>query len=120
MNRSGKVLYVKDYDSNFKTCTFKLDDELGTEMVLNAQVKLFQSAFDSSLEGKGKISKYILEYNEDGYLTKVEYAGFGNARVPDGQGIFGKSFVLDKEGRVVEEHYLGKDGKCIELVFQEE
>lgn len=111
MNRSGKVLYVKDYDSNFKTCTFKLDDELGTEMVLNAQVKLFQSAFDSSLEGKGKISKYILEYNEDGYLTKVEYAGFGNARVPDGQGIFGKSFVLDKEGRVVEEHYLGKDGK---------
>mgnify|MGYP003543308958 FL=1 len=111
MNRSGKVLYVKDYDSNFKTCTFKLDDELGTEMVLNAQVKLFQSAFDSSLEGKGKISKYILEYNEDGYLTKVEYAGFGNARVPDGQGIFGKSFVLDNEGRVVEEHYLGKDGK---------
>ena len=111
MNRSGKVLYVKDYDSNFKTCTFKLDDELGTEMVLNAQVELFQSAFDSSLEGKGKISKYILEYNEDGYLTKVEYAGFGNARVPDGQGIFGKSFVLDNEGRVVEEHYLGKDGK---------
>lgn len=111
MNRSGKVLYVKDYDSNFKTCTFKLDDELGTEMVLNAQVKLFQSAFDNSLEGKGKISKYILEYNEDGYLTKVEYAGFGNARVPDGQGIFGKSFVLDKEGRVVEEHFLGKDGK---------
>ena len=111
MNRSGKVRYVKDYDSNFKTCTFKLDDELGTEMVLNAQVELFQSAFDSSLEGKGKISKYILEYNEDGYLTKVEYAGFGNARVPDGQGIFGKSFVLDNEGRVVEEHYLGKDGK---------
>lgn len=111
MNRSGKVLYVKDYDSNFKTCTFKLDDELGTEMVLNAQVTLFQSAFDNSLEGKGKISKYILEYNEDGYLTKVEYAGFGNARVPDGQGIFGKSFVLDKEGRVIEEHYLGKDGK---------
>lgn len=110
-NRSGKVLYVKDYDSNFKTCTFKLDDELGTEMVLNAQVELFQSAFDNSLEGKGKISKYILEYNEDGYLTKVEYAGFGNARVPDGQGIFGKSFVLDKEGRVIEEHYLGKDGK---------
>ena len=111
MNRSGKVLYVKDYDGNFKTCTFKLDDELGTEMVLNAQVKLFQSAFDNSLEGKGKISKYILEYNEDGFLTKVEYAGFGNARVPDGQGIFGKSFVLDKEGRVIEEHYLGKDGK---------
>lgn len=111
MNRSGKVLYVKDYDSNFKTCTFKLDDELGTEMVLNAQVDLFQSAFDNSLEGKGKISKYILEYNEDGYLTKVEYASFGNARVPDGQGIFGKSFVLDKEGRIIEEHYLGKDGK---------
>lgn len=51
MNRSGKVLYVKDYDSNFKTCTFKLDDELGTEMVLNAQEEIFQSVFDNSLQG---------------------------------------------------------------------
>lgn len=111
MDRSGKVLYVKDYDSNMKTCTFKLDDELGTEMTLNAQVKLFQSAFDVSLDGKGKISKYILEYDDEGHLVKVEYAGFGNVRVPDGQGIFGRRYVLDDEGRVIEEHYLGKDGK---------
>lgn len=112
MNRSGKVLYVKDYDSNFKTCTFKLDDELGTEMTLNAQVALFQSNFDNTLEdGKGKISKYILDYDDNGYLRKVEYAGFGNVRVPDGQGIFGKSYVVDDKGRVIEEHYLGKDGK---------
>lgn len=94
-----------------KTCTFKLDDELGTEMTLNAQVKLFQSAFDVSLDGKGKISKYILEYDDEGHLVKVEYAGFGNVRVPDGQGIFGRRYVLDDEGRVIEEHYLGKDGK---------
>lgn len=110
-DRSGKVLYVKDYDSNLKTCTFKLDDELGTEMTLNAQVNLFESAFDVSLDGKGKISKYILDYDEEGHLVKVEYAGFGNVRVPDGQGIFGRSYVLDDEGRVIEEHYLGKDGK---------
>ena len=112
MNCSGKVLYVKDYDTNFKTCTFKLDDELGTEMTLNSQVSLFQSAFDSQLEGKSKISKYILSYDEKGRLEKVEYAGFGNVRVPDGQGIFGRSYVYDKEGRVIEEHYLGKDGKA--------
>lgn len=111
MDRSGKVLYVKDYDSNFRTCTFKLDDDLGTEMTLNAQVALFQSNFDNtSDDGKGKISKYILDYDDNGYLRKVEYAGFGNVRVPDGQGIFGKSYVVDKKGRVIEEHYLGKDG----------
>lgn len=111
MNRSGKVLYVKDYDSNFKTCTFKLDDELGTEMTLNSQVTLFQSAFDTNIEGKSKISKYILEYDDKGRLIKVEYAGFGNIRVPDGQGLFGREYVYDKQGRIVEEHYLGKDGK---------
>lgn len=111
MNRSGKVLYVKDYDTNFKTCTFKLDDELGTEMTLNSQVDLFQSAYDTNLEGKSKISKYILEYDEDGRLIKTEYAGFGNIRVPDGQGIFGRWYVYDEKGRVIEEHYLGKDGK---------
>ncbi len=110
MDCSGKVLYVKDYDTNFKTCTFKLDDELGTEMTLNSQVSLFQSAFDNFLEGKSKISKYILDYNENGQLVKVEYAGFGNVRVPDGQGIFGRRYVYDKEGHVIEEHYLGKDG----------
>lgn len=110
-DRSGKVLYVKDYDSNFKTCTFKLDDELGTEMTLNSQVELFQSMFDKNVEGKSKISKYILEHDDEGRLIKVEYAGFGNIRVPDGQGIFGRKYVYDEDGRMVEEHFLGKDGK---------
>lgn len=110
-NASGKVLYVKDFDSNLKTCTFRLNDELGTEMTLNSQVKLFESSFDNtSIKGKSKISKYILEFDNNGYLTKVEYAGFGNVRVPDGQGIFGRKYIYDKNGRVIEEHYLGKDG----------
>lgn len=111
MNQSGKVLYVKDFDSNLKTCTFRLNDELGTEMTLNSQVALFESSFDNSAnKGKSKISKYILEFDDNGYLSKVEYAGFGNVRVPDGQGIFGRKYVHDKDGRVIEEHYLGKDG----------
>lgn len=110
-NQHGKVLYVKDYDTNLKTCTFRLDDELGTEMTLNANVDLFESSFDNTvLTGKSKISKYILKFDDNGYLTKVQYAGFGNMLVPDGQGIFGKSYVYDKDGRVIEEHYLGKDG----------
>lgn len=110
-DRSGRVLYVKDFDSNLKTCTFKLNDEFGTEMTLNSQVELFQSSFDSMLEGKSRISKYILHYDDDGLLEKVEYAGFGNVRVSDGQGIFGKSYVYDSKGRIIEESYLGKDGK---------
>lgn len=111
MDRSGKVLYVKDYDSNFKTCTFKLDDELGTEMTLNSQVDIYQTMYDINNEGKSKISKFVLEYDDEGRLAKVEYAGFGNVRVPDGQGIFGRRYVYDEEGRLAEEHYLGKDGK---------
>ncbi|MDE7462592.1 MAG: serine/threonine protein kinase [Muribaculaceae bacterium] len=110
-NQSGRVLYVKDYDSNMKTCTFKLNDEFGTEMTLNSQVDIFQSSFDNNLEGKSKISKYILHFSDDGLLKRMEYAGFGNIRVSDGQGIFGKSYVYDKKGRIIEETYLGKDGK---------
>lgn len=110
-NQHGKVLYVKDFDTNLKTCTFRLDDELGTEMTLNANVDLFESSFDNTvLTGKSKISKYILEFDDNGFLTKVQFAGFGNMLVPDGQGIFGKSYVYDKDGRVIEEQYLGKDG----------
>lgn len=111
-DQSGRVLYVKDYDGNFKTCTFKLDDELGTEMTLNAQTELFESAFDNmQSSGKSRISKYILTYDEDGYLEKEEYASYGSVRVADGQGIFARRYVRDKKGRVIEEHYLGKDGK---------
>lgn len=111
LDQHGKVLYVKDYDSNLKTCTFRLNDELGTEMTLNSNVALFESSFDNSaLKNKSKISKYILNFNDKGYLTKVQYAGFGNVLVPDGQGIFGRSYVYDKDGRVIEERYLGKDG----------
>lgn len=110
-DQHGKVLYVKDFDSNLKTCTFRLNDELGTEMTLNSTVDLFESSFDiASLKGKSKISKYILDFDENGYLINVQYAGFGNVLVPDGQGIFGRSFVRDNEGRVLEERFLGKDG----------
>lgn len=110
-NVAGKVLYVKDFDSNLKTCTFRLNDELGTEMTLNSQVELFESSFDNTtIKGKSKISKYILDFDENGFLSKVEYAGFGNVRVPDGQGIFGRQYAYDKDGRVIEEVFLGKDG----------
>lgn len=110
-DQHGKVLYVKDYDTNLKTCTFRLNDELGTEMTLNSTVDIFESSFDNTiLKGKSKISKYILDFDDNGYLTKVQYAGFGNILVPDGQGIFGRSYVYDKDGRIIEEKYLGKDG----------
>lgn len=110
-NQSGRVLYVKDFDSNMKTCTFKLDDELGTEMTLNSQVSLFESAFDSNKEGKSRISKYILDFDKNGYLIRERYAGFGNILVPDGQGIFGKEYKHDKHGRVIEVAFLGKNGQ---------
>lgn len=109
-DRSGRILYVKDFDTNLKTCTFKLSDEFGTEMTLNSQTELFESSFDAMLDGKSKISKYILHYDDDGHLLKMEYAGFGNIRVSDGQGIYGKSFKYDKQGRIIEESSLGKDG----------
>lgn len=117
-DQSGRVLYVKDYDGNFKTCIFKLDDELGTEMSLNAQTELFESAFDNAnVKGKSRISKYILTYDENGYLLKEEYATFGSVRVADGQGIYGRRYVRDDKGRVVEEHYLDKDGKDKSMKF---
>lgn len=109
-NQSGKVLYVKDYDTNLKTCTFKLNDELGTEMTLNSQVNLFESAFDTNKEGKSRISKYILDFDDNGYLIRERYAGFGNILVPDGQGIFGKEYKHDNLGRITEIKFLGKDG----------
>lgn len=111
LDRNGKVLYIKDYDESLKTISFKHDDEGKTGMTLSANTtNLFGSAFNPMDEsGKSKISKYILTYDDNGYLAELRYAGFQALQVCDNEGVYGKRFTVDKKGRVTKESYLGKD-----------
>ncbi|MDR0233174.1 MAG: serine/threonine protein kinase [Dysgonamonadaceae bacterium] len=110
LDRNGKVLYRMAYiDENLKAAIFTQDDDTKTELNLSASTtQLFASAFSTS-NGKSRISKYLFTYDENGYLKQVKYASGKLPQVCDAEGIYGKKFVVDEKGRVIEEYYLGKD-----------
>ena len=110
LNSSGKVLYKKSYNDKLNTVIFQYDDENNTEFVLAATtMEIFQNPFDDG-GNKGKITRYLLTYDENGYVTKQEYASFFNTKVGDADGIYARSYKRDEKGRVIEERYLGHDG----------
>ena len=109
MDNNGQVLYIKSYNEKLNTVIFQFNDEYGTEKTLGSETVGYVDAFASD-QDRGKISRYLLEYDENGYVKTLRYAGFQNARVSDSHGIYGKQYVRDAKGRVIEEMYLAHDG----------
>lgn len=111
MDQSGKVLYVKDYNVDLNVATYKYDDEYGTEKNLSANTTAaFNSSFVDDNSSRSKISRHLISYDKNGFVTKVEYAAFQNIKVGDNEGIFGVSYKHDSKGRVIEQTFLGYDG----------
>lgn len=110
LDRSGKVLYVKSYNDKLNTVIFQYDDEYGTEKTLGAQTIGYVRALEDNGVEKGKISRWLLEYDENGYVSTIRYAGFQNVLVGDAHNIYGRKYVRDEKGRVLSEHYLSFDG----------
>lgn len=109
MDNNGQVLYIKSYNENLKTVIFQFNDEYGTEKTIGSETVGYVDAFASN-QNRGKISRYLLEYDENGYIKTLRYAGFQNSYVGDSHGIYGKQYVRDDKGRVIEEMYLAYDG----------
>ncbi len=109
MDHNGQVLYIKSYNEKLNTVVFQFDDEYGTEKTIGSETVGYVDAFASN-QNRGKISRYLLEYDENGYIKTLRYAGFQNIYVSDSHGIYGKQYVRDEKGRVIEEMYLSYDG----------
>lgn len=108
-DEQGQPLYKIDYDDNLKVAMFKHDDEHGTAKRLNASVT-GPATFDESV--RSTITRYLLTYNDDGLLERMEYAnGEDNALVGDADNIYGLAYSHDNQGRITEVRYLGRDGK---------
>lgn len=110
LDRSGKVLFKKAYNDKLNTVMFQYDDEYGTELTLASKQEIFKSSFNNNNITKGKVSRYLLTRDENGYVIKLQHAGFQNVFTGDNDGIYARQFILDSKGRVIEEHYLGYDG----------
>lgn len=109
-DKCGKVLYKKSYNDKLNTVIFQYDDENNTEFVLAATtLELFKSPFVNS-DNRGKITRYLLTYDANGFIEKQEYASFFNTKVGDADGIYARIYKRDEKGRIIEERYLGHDG----------
>ena len=105
----GKMLYKMDYDENLKTVTFRQNDEYGTEKNLQAQTsKLHTNPYELRSE-RSPITRYLLDFEKDGILKKIVYAGLQNMPVSDADNIHGIIYKYDKKGRKIEEQYIGLD-----------
>lgn len=105
----GKLLYKIDYDENMKVAMFKYDDEHGTAKRLSSNTTQLFNVDDNE---RSSITRYLLTYDDNGLLQKVEYAsGEDNAQVGDAENIYGQAYSYDKKGRITEVRFLGQDGK---------
>lgn len=105
----GKLLYKIDYDENLKVAMFKHDDEHGTAKRLQSNTT---ELYNVNMSDRSSITRYLLTYNEQGLLDKMEYAsGEDNTRVGDTDNIYGQAYSYDDKGRIVEVRFLGRDGE---------
>lgn len=109
-DRSGKILYIQSYNAKLNTMAFQYNDEHGTERVISNQTVGYGRLLEQNTDTKGRISRWWLDYDENGYVTTIRYAGIDNSPVGDFNGIYGRKFVRDDKGRAVEIHYIGIDG----------
>lgn len=110
-DRSGKVLYVKNYNDKLNTMSFQYDDEHGTERATSKSTVSYENLLTADNSNKGRISRYWLEYDDNGFVTSVKYAGIDNTPVCDENGIYGVNYTRDEKGRPIEIRYIGIDGE---------
>lgn len=111
-DRGGKILCVKSFNEKLNTMAFQYDDEHGTERAMsNATIGYVRPWENDINEIRGRISRWWLDYDENGFVQTIRYAGLDNSPVGDENGIYGRTYVRDEKGRPVEIHYIGIDGK---------
>ena len=110
MDHTGNVLYIMSYNEKLNTIIFQYNDEYGTEKCIGSETVGHGDALNADSK-RGRISRYLIEYDAKGYVSRLRYAGFQNIPVGDAHGIYGRHYARDKKGRVLEANYLGPAGQ---------
>lgn len=110
-DRNGKVLYVKAFNENLTTMSFQYDDQHNTERAIASSTVAYGRMLEDNSSQKGKITRWLIDYDKDGHAKTIRYAGLDNSEQGDDDNIYGRSMEYDEKGRVKEIRYLGKDGK---------
>ena len=111
MDHNDRVLYVKSYNENLSAITFQYDDRNNTERVLPNQTVGYGRVIEDNFAQKGSITRWLVDYDDEGRATSIRYATVGNSPVGDESNIYGRLMTYDEKGRVAEIRYIDQDGK---------
>lgn len=109
MDNNDKVLYMKVFSEDLHTMVFQYEDN--TERALSSRSVGYGRILDDESVEKGRISRWWIDYNQEGFVSKIRYAGIDNKAVGDDNNIYGRTMLYDAKGRISEIHYIGKDGE---------
>ena len=110
-DRSGKVLYVKSYNDKLNVMVFQYNDDHNTERVISNSTVGYGRLLETNDNERGRISRWWIEYDDNGFVISEKYHTLDNSPVGDANGIYGRTYVRDEKGRPLEIHYVGIDGK---------
>lgn len=100
-----KTLDIKSYtDIN--------SDDYDSGFSLNAHTVSFLNDINgSSRNKKSNVARYLIDYDENGFVSEIRYAGaMMNYVATDADGISGIRYERDEKGRVIRESYLTFSG----------
>ncbi len=107
-DRSGKSLYVKSYNDKLNTITFQYDDEHGTERTISNKTVGYTHFLEDN-SAKGRISRWYIDYDNDGWVKAIHFHDMYGKAVHDENGIYGRLLKHDELGRITEVQYVGED-----------
>ena len=117
-DENGRKVLVKDYTSNLKAVDFLQSDDSSQAMTLASN----QTDLDGVYYGAGmmryldstksQITRHLNTYDENGYLIQELYMRDNlNTPARDVNGIYGKRYERDSEGKIVKIVYLDENGQ---------
>lgn len=109
-DHNGKVLYVKAFNENLTTMSFQYDDQHNTERAISSNTVGYSRLLEDEDSQKGKITRWLIDYDEEGRATTIRYAALDNSDACDDNNIYGRTMTYDKQGHITELHYIGKNG----------
>ena len=107
---NGKVLYVKAFNENLTTMSFQYDDQHNTERAISSTTVGYGRLLEDDSTQKGKITRWLIDYDKNGRATTIRYASLDNSEACDDNRIYGRTMAYDSKGHVTEIHYIGKSG----------
>lgn len=116
----GEIQLIKNYMPSLNAVDFHNphDDTAVVTLPSDLSGNLGMDALMVFSSDNSEIARELLEYDENGYLIRMLYMRDNrNTPVCDRNGIYGRRYVRDEEGRILRVINLGQDGEALRMQY---